>query len=303
VDKQQTPKERLETIIYDIYTSIFYETASDRRQVYCGQIWEKIVLWCNKYNDLKYNDFKIDANEMGVEIYNVIKRLVKNNNETVKNKFEFFNILKKSMKNAKNEYIRNYEQGLIKISKEKEQKLKRVNDFISMKESQHGRKLTNDEEEQCILKWFKKQEFIDLYNASNVRSISYNNIDENDDIVVADPNSIDPLDEYINKTDIKAFLEAVKSVLEKKQERAIGCYRELFTLHCIENYKNFERLYPVFDNQVLKDCQKDGKKPNQYEIYQKYHPKAQKSSAEVMASTNLREFLNEIKTYLKEKNI
>jgi hypothetical protein len=95
--------------------------------------------------------------------------------------------------------------------------------------------------------------------------------------------------------------EAVKSLLTKKQKRSRDCYRALFTLHCIENYKDFEELYPVLDKNVLETC-KDGKNPNQYKIYQKYHPKAQKSSAEAMASTNLKEFLKDIETYLKEKS-
>ena len=110
MDIQQTPEEKLKTIIYNIYTSIFSESAPDRRQVYIGQIWEKIVLWWNKNN---YH--KIDANEMGVEVYNVIKRLVKGNNETAKNISEFFNILRESMENAENEYILKYGQGPINI--------------------------------------------------------------------------------------------------------------------------------------------------------------------------------------------
>jgi len=299
VDIQQTPEERLKTVIYDIYTRLLYETASDRRQVYCGQIWEKIVLWCDKYNYLEIN-----ANEMGIEIYNVIKRLVKDNNETAKNETEFFYILRKSMKNAKNEYIRNNEQGLIKISKEKEQKLKRVDGSIRMKESLFGRKLTNEEKVQCISKWFKKQEYVDLINSKNVVSILYTSNDGNDEIDGLNSDgshSVDPLDEYINKTDMKIILEAVKSLLAKKQERSRPCYKALFTLYCIKN--NLKGLYPVLDQEIIYSYSNDDKKPTQYEIYLKYHPEANKKGADAMASKNLNEFLNEIKFYLKEKNI
>jgi hypothetical protein len=90
VDKQQTTEEQLKTVIYNIYTLFFNESSSDRRQVYSGQIWEKIVFWCNCYDFLKIN-----VNEMGIEIFNIIKRLTKDNNKTVKDKSEFFNILKK----------------------------------------------------------------------------------------------------------------------------------------------------------------------------------------------------------------
>jgi len=295
VDIQQTPEEKLKTVIYDIYTSLFYETASDRRQVYCGQIWEKIVLWCDKYNYLEIN-----ANEMGVEIYNVIKRLVKDNNGTAKNKSEFFYILKKSMKNAENEYFRNNEQGLLKISKGKEQKLKKVDDSIKMKESQLGRKLTNDEEEQCILKWFKKQEYIDLYKAKSMSSISYINNDEIDDIDIEDTHLITPLDEYINKTDMKTVLIAIENLINKKQERSRDCYRALFTLYCIKN--NLKGLYPILDQVIIDSYSKEDKKPKQYEIYMKYHPGIEIESAQAEASKNLHEFLNEVKSYLKEKN-
>jgi hypothetical protein len=146
-------------------------------------------------------------------------------------------------------------------------------------------------------------------NAKNVGSISYAGNDGNDEIdalnsavtPIYNANITDnPLDEYIKKADMAIIREAVKSLLDKKQERSRDCYRALFTLHCIENYKAFEELYPVLDKNVLETC-KDGKNPNQYEIYQKYHPKAQKPSAETMASTNLKEFLNDIETYLKEK--
>jgi hypothetical protein len=118
----------------------------------------------------------------------------------------------------------------------------------------------------------------------------------------ADTRSDDPLIDYIKKTDKETVREAVKSLLDKKQERARDCYRSLFTLHCIENYKDFEKLTPVLDSKIIETWQKDMKKPKQYEIYQMYHPNSQKSGAEVMASTNLKEFLNDIKTCLKEKN-
>jgi hypothetical protein len=146
-------------------------------------------------------------------------------------------------------------------------------------------------------------------NAKNVGSISYAGNDGNDEIdalnstvtPIYNTNITDnPLDEYIKKADMAIIREAVKSLLDKKQKRSRDCYRALFTLYCIENCKNFEELYSVLDKNVLETC-KDGKSPNQYEIYLKYHPKAQKPSAEAMASANLKEFLNDIETYLKEK--
>ena len=173
-----------------------------------------------------------------------------------------------------------------------------------MSEDQLGRKLTNDEKIQVISKWFKEQEYIDLLNVINVGSLSFTINDEDDETdglnKYIDPRLVPPLDELINKTDTEAALEAVKSVLEKKQDRSRDCYRALYTLYCIK--ENKRDLYPILDQEILDLFHKEGKKPKQYEIYLKYHPGVDKESAEVMASTNLREFLNDIEICLKEKN-
>jgi hypothetical protein len=294
VDIQQTPEEKLKTIIYDIYTSFFDETTSDQREKDLGKIWGNIVSWWNNYY---YH--KIDAKEMGVEIFNVIKRLVKDNNQTKKDKSELFYILKKSMENAEKEYFSKYEQSPIKISREKKRKLKEVAGFIRMKESQLERKLTTEEQIQGISKWFKNPEYIELLNIENIGSLDTGN-EETGGPNYADPHSDDPLDEYINKTDTEDVLEAVTSVLDKKQERARPCIKALFTLYCIKN--NLKGLYPILDKEIIDSFYKHDKKPKQYEIYLKYHPETDKESAGVMAATNLREFLNDLETYLKKKN-
>jgi len=304
MDIQQTPEENLKTTIYSIYISFFNESSSDRRQVYIGQIWEKIVIWWNKFNYHKIDD----ANEMGKEIFYIIKRFVKDNNKPAKNKSEFFSILRESMKNAENEYFRKYEQGPIDTPREKRSKFRKIADTIRIRQNELGRKLTTNECEQIIYIFFKKQDYIDLHNAINIGSISYTSNDGNDEIDILNfaKTPADLLfDELINKINAQDVIEAVNYLLDKKQERSRDCYRALFTLHCFENIKDFEELCPVLDESIIKDCQKgkkDGKNLNQSEIYQKYHPNAQKSGAEAMASKNLSEFLIDIKTYLKEKN-
>jgi len=294
VDKQQTPEEKLKTIIYDIYTNLFCETASDKRRTYIGQIWDKIVLWWNKFN---YH--KIDAKEMGEEIFSVIKRLVKENNENVKNKSEFFYILQKSMKNAENEYFRKNGQDSIKIPREEKRKLKEVNDLIKMREDFWERKLTNDEKEQCISKWFKKQEYIDLLNLINIGSISHGGNNGNSEIDIIDTHSLGPLGEYISKTNMETVLKAVKYLLDEKHEKVRPCIKALFTLYCINH--DLKELYPILDQKIIDSCQKHCKKLNQYEIYQKYHPETDKVNAGVMAATNLHDFLKDVETCLKAK--
>ena len=294
-------EEEQKDYIFDIFLKCHTETASSRLQMYYPTLCEQIYKWYRDY-------LSIDVDKMGLEITKVINRFVKDENisKIPDDKDGFFRYLASSIKRESASFYREYnENDTIKIPKDKKQKLREVEDFIRMKESQLGRKLTADEKTQCISKWFKKTDYINLLNMKNVGSISNTSNDGNYEIdalnyVTAFSNDL--TDEYIRKTDMKTVRETVKLLIEKKQQRSRDCYRALFTLHCIEKQADFEELYPVLDNQILEIWHKNEKKPRQYEIYQMYHPNAQKSGAEAMASKNLSEFLNDIETRLKEKN-
>ena len=298
-----TPKrteEQHKDHIFDIFSKCRSETASGRLQVYYPALCEQIYIWYKDY-------LSFDVDKMGLEIIKVINRFTKDENisKIPNDKDGFFKYLNTSIKREKAGYYREFnENETIKIPKEKKRKLREVEDFIRMKESQLGRKLTLDEKIQGISKWFKKQEYIDLLNLPKVSSFSCAGKNGEKDFDVLDFISADtasPLDEYIQKINMETYLEAVKSLLEKKQARSRDCYRELFTLYCIENRMVSEKLTPVLDNQILEDWYKHEQKPKQYEIYQKFHPLAQKSSAEAMASKNLSEFLKKIETCLRKK--
>jgi hypothetical protein len=291
-------EEQRKDFIFDTFSKCRSEPGFDRikaKNILCDQIFR----WYRNY-------LKIDVDEAGLAIVKVIIRFLKE--ETIskipQDKDGFFKYLTVSINKEKAGFYREYnKKDTIKIPREKKKKLRDVEDFNRSEERRLGRKLTNDEIMQGVSKFFNKQEYIDLYNATNVKSTSYINKNGNgeiDDIDVDDPNSIDLLNEYINKTDMENVLKAVKSLLDKKQKRVRDCYRAFFTLYCIKNFKDFEKLNPVLDSQILETWRKDGKKPKQYEIYQKYHPNAQKSSTEAMASKNLSEFLKDIETCLKE---
>ena len=294
-------EEQQKDYIFDIFSKCHSETASSRLQMHYPNLCKEIYIWYKDY-------LSIDVDRMGLEIARVINRFVKD--ETISkipdDKDGFFKYLTLSIKRESAGFYREFnENETIKIPKEKKQKLREVEDFIRMKESQIGRKLSTDEQIQGISKWFKKQEYIDLLNVINIGSITPDGNNDNDEIDIlnyATTFSDDPIDDYIKKTDMETVRKTVKSLIEGKQERSRDCYRALFTLHCIENYKDYEKLYPVLDRQILKTWDKGRKKPKQYEIYQKYHPNAQKSGAEAMASKNLSEFLNDIETCLKDKN-
>jgi len=299
VKEHKRTEEQQKDYIFNVFTRCHGETASSRLQAYYPILCEQIYIW--------YRDYRsIDIDKMGLEIARVINRFIKD--ETISkipdDKDGFFKYLSASVNKEKAGFFREYnDNDTIKIPKEKKRKLREIEDFIRMKESQLGRKLTFDECVQDTSKWFKKQEYIDLLNLVNVGSISHTSNDGNSEIDTLNytsSRSENPLDEYLLKTDMENAREVIKSLLDKKQDRSRDCFRALFTLYCIENYKNFETLYPVLDSLILEAWRKNDIKPKQYEIYQKYHPKAQKSGAEATASKNLSEFLNDIETRLKK---
>ena len=247
--------------IFDIYIKCKLETSSDRRQAYIGQLAEKIYKWCRDYLSYKVYDKRTGQSEiMGAEIFNIAIRLFKENSKAKvpEDKSGFFGYIINSLKNAENEYRKNFMS-------------KNEYNITRMQESYLGRKLTEDEKENVITIWFDHE-------------------------IAENPNV-----DYLINSNTAIICKAVKSVLEKKQDRSRDCYRALFTLHCIEN-KHTEGLFSILDQDIINVFQKDDIKPKQYEIWQKYHPDTKKTSSEVQASKNLNDFLWDLETYLKEKN-
>ena len=300
-------EEQQKDYIFEIFSNCQSDASSSRRHIYYPILCEQIYIWYKDY-------LSIDVDRMGLEIANVINRffIIHTNLKIPSDKDGFFKYLNTALKREKAGYYRSYnENDTIKIPKEKKAKLREIEDFIRMKESLLGRKLTADEKYQGITKWFKNQEYIDLLNASNIGSISLSCNDENEKIDVLDSKatriyesntSDNPLDIIISKSNMEIILKAVTFLLANKQERSRECYRALFTLYCIENIKDLEDLLPVLDKGVLESCKNNKKSVAQYEIYQKYHPQAKKASAEAMASKYLKDLINEIRMYLEENN-
>ena len=276
-------EEQIKDAIYNLFTRCRTEKSPDRKPVLTSQLCEKIFIWCRDYL------FTNEAEKLGLEIFNFTMRIVREDSKAniPTDKKEFIKYLFSSLKKERAGYYRKYESGLIKITKENKSKIKAVEDTIRMKECFLGRNLTEDEQSQCISKWFKKQEYIDLKN-----KIYANSPSDIDKVGVYD----DPLNTYLLKIDTEIIQKAVKLVLDKKQERSKDCYKELFTLFCFEN--NLDMLYPVLDNEILEACYEYQQKPKQYEIYLKYHPEAKKASAEAIASKMLKDFINDLKENL-----
>ena len=292
-------EEQQKDLIFDIFLNWQNSTSSDRTQTYFLQLCEQIYKW--------YKDYRPqEKDNMGLETTKVIDNFLKKGKKLniPKDKNGFFAYLNKSLINEKAGSKRGFnEKKLIRIPKDVNTRLKKLREYITWEESQLGRKLTIEELNEEIAIFFKEQAYIDLLNIEFISSLSYAINGEDEELdglnIYVNSSSVDPLDEYINKTDTETVKEAVTSVLRKKQERARPCYKALFTLHCIKN--NLNDLFSILDQEILDSFNKEGKKPKQYEIYQKYHPGIEQNSAEAEASTNLRQFLNDIKTYLKEK--
>ena len=218
-----------------------------------GQLSDLIFRWCRDY--LNFN-----VDDMGLEIFNVTKRFLRDDSKAniPKDRDDFIKYLLSALKTGKTEYKRNYES-------------RNKDDVVRMQESYLGRKLSEDEKDNVITKWFEHE--------------------------VAEGPNID----YLINSNIEIIREAVKTALERKQDRSRDCYRALFTLHCIEN-KHTEGLFSILDQDIINDFQINNRKPTQYEIWQKYHLTASKSSSEVQASKNLNDFLRDLEKHLKGKN-
>ena len=262
MEKNKKNEELLIDKIFSVFTDSLNEPL--RQQVYLGQLSSLIFNWCRDY-------LNFDIDNFGVEIVVVTKRLLKkNSNANIPHDKEgFIKYLLSSLKKGKYEYIRNYEK-------------RNQDDIIRMKESYLGRKLTEGERLLSINKWY------DYENAMKTVGTS----------LTGAKNKICPQQDYLNSADTAIIINAIKAVLNKKQERSRDCYRALLTLHCIDNID----LYSVLDSQIIKVCQQNTEKIKQYEIYQKFHPEASKGSSEAMASKNLKEILTDLEKYLEEKN-
>jgi len=290
VAKPLKPEEQLKADIFNIYSKCREEQSSDRRQVYVLQLCDFIFRWCTSYNIVS------EAEEMGLEIFNAVKRIAE---KTLNEEKDFFSYLVTSLKNAKVEYHRKDISNINKLPRV----VKEIEKFISLQENNAGRMLSEEEKIECISKWFNKtkkkaKECLQKIENKNVVSLTTFD-DEEKDI----PDSYnEPESMFFSKINTPDFRKAVETVLQSKQERTRECYRALFTAYCIDNSIDFEGAASVLNAEIFEKYLKDGKKLDQYEVYKMYHPEVKKDGAGVRASEMLKTFLNDLKTAIKEKN-
>jgi len=288
VVKPLKTEEELKATIFAVYSNYRNELSSDRRQVYFGQLCDYVFRWCTGY-------LFHEASEMGLEIVETLGRIVKKEIEEK----DFLRYLVASLINAKNEYYRKGISSDLKYSR----KIKEIEKFISLQESNAEIILSEEEKIKRVAELFflspkKAREYLGMIDNKNIDSLTYFDNEEKDI-----PDSKNDLEStFLSKFYAAIIREGVESVLLSKQERTRACNRALFTVFCIkEDPNNLDELASVLNAEILEKYQKDGKKPEQYEVYQMYHPKVTNDSAGVRASEMLKTLLNDIKTALEKR--
>jgi len=297
VVKPLKTEEELKANIFTVYSKYRDEPSSDQRQVYFGQLCDYVFRWCTNYEIFP------EAREMGVEIFEALERIVKREIEEK----HFFGYLVTTIKNAKNEYYRKNISNNIKYPRI----IRDIEKFISLQENNAERILTEEEKIERVSKWFNKspkkaREYLGMIDNKNIDSLTYyDNEDKDIPDSKNDPESIFFSNISVQEIQENAAIirEVLKSVLLKKQDRSRECYRALFTAYFINNSNDFEGIASVLNAEILEKYLKDGKKPEQYEVYKMYHPEVTKESAGVRASEMLKTLLDDIKTALKSKKI
>jgi len=280
VVKPLKTEEELKANILAVYFKYRKELSSDRRQVYFGQLCDFVFRWCTGY-------IFPEAREMGLEIVEALGRIVKK--EVEEN--NLFGYLVRTLQNAKNEYYRKGISSGIKYPRI----VREIEKYISLQEKNAERILSEEEKIKRVSEWFNKspkkvREYLGMIDNKNVDSLTTYDDEEKDT----------PESAFFSKFNAAIISETVKKVLLDKQDRSRECYRALFTAYCINNSIDFEGAASVLNAEILEKYLKDGKKPEQNEIYLKYHD-VKKESAGVSASVLLKTLLNDLKTALKEK--
>jgi hypothetical protein len=284
---EEQKEEELKLKIAEFYSKYHEEPSVDRQKV-LGQIYDLVYKWCRRYIFYKKTE------KMGVEIVNAVKRCV----ERVKMPpEEFLKYLGTALYNARNEYYRNDIEDSVKettLNKE-------LKELIKMWESEANKKLEQHELIILISEWKcisekKARAYLDGKIISDTADDNKKKLDK---IKSFYPN---PENEAIENNTAEILKKALETVLNEYHEKTEPFYRALFTIRFIKNNKNYERFRPILDAEILEIYEQNGKIPAQYEIYMKYHPNAEKSTAETNASQMSKKFYADINKAIKEKD-
>ena len=297
---QKETETELKTRILVSYTKYFGESLPDRRKVYLGQLWEFTFKWCRGYIFYK------ETEEMGVEITKKVQECA----EKKKTPEKFMEDLISSLYNARNQYYRNKVEGALRKNRKI---IKDIDKIIATEEANEGRKLTNDERVNRICRYIpmRKETIREHLKSMDRIFVKYaHDYDDEDEVVESMAgNSLtaqgpisDPEGETLEDSEAEIIKDALETVLNESQEKMKPFYRALFTMRFIKKNKNYQRLIPSLNGEILEMFKKNKKIPTQYEIYMKYHPEAEKSTAEANASQMSKKFFAALEKAIQEKH-
>jgi len=313
-------EEELTKSIFDTYSQLRKESASDRRQVYFPRLLDTIIKWSIDYY------YKEKTKEYWLEIRDAVHRIVKadNTRKMPENEYDFFKYLKVSLKNAKLKYIKKYEEDIIHIPEEQRQKLKKIKEVIRMEESELGEKLSDYEKVEITASWFgitgkeaRKylEQIIPLERTGSLTIKTHDDDEKEIDVSDSSEEPSDSLEEvYISNLksleDKEKLRQALASVFAGRQEKTRPFFRALFTAQCLEKSDdtdniawlndNFKWIQEYLDNDIIETFKKTKKIPTNKEIYIRFHPTANDPDQSV--SPRLKEFRKALKKELEKKN-
>ena len=321
MEKQKHNDEELKDQIYDIYSK-YYDLSSNRlKNLYL--LLKLVTKWCRYYpfnkqareiilnkrkkegeSELVKTGLEIFREELDLKIYPVIKRCTEKDKMSKK---DFFPYLYKSLGNAINEY---YRDQLIEGSLKENRTLKRIKRIIENLKNNLGREPTKDEQIRAIrqkIPELKKEETI-LDYLHSMANINVKLVRET--IIVNDGNEMSILDTieshhstYENEILDDSIADIIKDEFEKfinkKEKKTIPYYRAIYTLHIVKTVKNFEKLRPILDKEILDICEKRGKLPTKYKIYMDHHD-GDESTAHSTGSQMSNDFINDFEETLKK---
>jgi hypothetical protein len=315
--KEQMEADIIEVLIY--YRESSGVSMESRRQTMFARLVELVFKWCRDYplHSSFGNNKKINPQNMGVELFEAVVSCVKQPIDSE----AFLTYLKTAIKNAWKKHSLKYESGVINIPDKKLNILNKINQILEMAVHNKGKALTDNEIVEYLQHWLnvpegKAREYLKLKNMITIHSLESEakNGDDLDALNNSDISSPylpdmsdDPQDINLgkllandkSKKSLK-IREAIESVFMHKQQRARDCLRALYTVKYIDSLADFNGDFPFIDAVIVETYKKEGKLPNQYEIYLKYHPVSAKKSAEVSASRQLGEFEKELQKELRK---
>jgi len=279
VENRKDPKQILQDQIHEKYLKCIDSPNADNMIL----AYNLIVRWCRKYTFIKKitdvaGDTCIQADELGVDIYEVLDKWVKEK-KLFNNESKFINCLRNSLKNRLNAHYRECPHGL-KLSKKMVQIHKLFEGIKSDREGNLGRKLSYQECEELFLevttgkelKIKNYNEYKEIIYHKDTRALSRLPMTEDGDLIDYDSFQ----DKKVSDSHISGLIniqddiirDAVREILKKENN---PCLNDLLTKEFMNSPKCLSWLAEFKNNGIIQSYNKTGIKPLLKDIYAKYY--------------------------------